>query len=173
MATINGTSKNFIIRVVDDNGGGKNYIFSHKFKELRYYAEDVYKTPEGSGRARSGKLLSQFKWVINYYEIDFSEFIEDEDAYKVQAVLNAETEGKKLFITPSLDILSRFEEIAQSKNRGSAGKKELTQRFRSDTNRGSKGLVLTYESVYPQGNFNWEDPANVRHICLKNLFINI
>lgn len=168
MATINGTSPAFKIKIVREGKASVTHTFSHRYKELRFHSEDFYKTPEG-GRARSGKALQKFKWIINYYEIDFTEFIADEDAYKVQDVLNAEAEGAELIITPCLEILQRYEKIVQLKQGGSAGKKQLTQRFRAKWNRGSKGLLLTYVSAEAQRNFNWQNPADVTQVYLRKL----
>lgn len=166
--TINGTSPNFRIKIRRADNSETDYLFEGKYREMRFYSEDFYKTPQG-GRARSGRALQKFKWILNYYEIDFTEFISDDDAYKVRDILNSEAAGDKILITPSDSIIGRYEEVVQLvDDAGSKGKKQLTPRFRASWNKGSKGLLITYVSAEPLSYFNWENPANAQQVYLTN-----
>jgi len=158
MRTLNGTSSNFKITINQQGHTGSTvYTFSNKFKELREYVEESYK----SALSRSGLELSKFRWVKYYFEIDWSEYINTEDAMKVKAILNAEIQGKTLTLMPNLDVPKRTFKITQMKNSGGAEKKQVTQIYRNRNVVGSKGLLLTYVTVDNFSEVNWVDPETV------------
>lgn len=156
-----GNSDKFQIVLTKPDNSKKTLTFSEKFQNFDIYTEEFWKTPAGDGRSRGGKLLQKFKWVLYYIEIDWEAYSSDEDTKKVAEVLNAEIQGTKIEIRPSLDIPSLLIEVSQLKSEGSAGKKKLTPWLRETGSEGNKGLRLTYVSVNSHPDISWPDPLDV------------
>lgn len=158
--SINGSDK-FRIRLVDASGISETLNFSFRYQALNEYDTTVSIRHE----LIKGSIIKKPKFVKLKWEIDFTEWLEKNDAKLINKLKNAEMDGYKIFLTPHIDLPGRYFQVNIVEDERKLGK----HYGRYTPN---KDYVITFENTNTINRHNWLDPDDIpviTHVCDQSI----
>ena len=162
MNSRNGVSKQFKFKIDDE----VSLTFSFKHHALEEWTQEKWVKHTTIG----GVVIQKFLYFHTYFRIDWTELIIGEDADKLQQIRNAEYRGSKLLLIPHLDIPSRnFDVVTLKSDSGDSEQIVFSQIYNGRTSPGNKGMVMVFQTKYPQHNWDIRDPSNQQGITTRRI----